>query len=164
MERRDTLHYVLDSGAIARAANFASTAVDLHLERFTELIVSWKINSAERDTGDETYDLYIITGDGVSEWDIVHFPQVATTGAKTFTARVACDGIIPQTITTAAPGVAANDSATLATGAGQANAPKSLAAGSVRHGALGGLIRYELVVAGTIAVGISFVLQIEARR
>lgn len=160
-ERRDSLHVTLDTGA-THGASTAPAAVDYHLDRFTELVATLQVVSAERDTGDETYDLYLITGDGLSEWDLVHFPQVATTGAKTFTARVSSG--VGESVTTAAPGVVAIDTAILATVTGAANAPKSLAAGSVRHGPFGNMLRYELVVAGTIATGIVFKLQIQARR
>ncbi len=119
---------------------------------------------AERDTGNETYDFYITASDGVSSWDIVHFPQIATTGAKRFTAIVNLDPPSPVNVTTAAPGVLAQTSATLQTDtAGSANGIKTLGAGIVRHGAIGNTIGYELVVAGTVVTGISFSLNVQAR-
>jgi hypothetical protein len=160
MEQRNRLHILLDS-AVTKGVNYAPAAVDYSLDRYTELVVTLKITSAERDSADETYDFYIITGDGQSEWDIVHFPQVATTGAKTYTARVRSD-LLPQNVTTATPGVSAVDSATLLTTS--THAPKSLAAGSVRHGAWGQNLRYELVVSGTIVTGIVYTIQVEARQ
>lgn len=156
---RDTLHVLLDS-AVTKAASYAPAALDVHLDRFTELVVTLQVTSAERDSANETYDFYLITGDGLSEWDLVHFPQVATTGAKTFTARV-LGGIQPSNITTAAPGVSAVDSATLLTSS--TNAAKTLTAGSVRHGPFGNTIRYELVCAGTIVTGIAYSIQVQAR-
>jgi hypothetical protein len=117
------------------------------------LVITWDITAAERDSANETYDVYITTSDGVSSWDLVHFPQVLTTGAKRFVARVLCNSILPQSVTTAAPGVASVESATLAVIAGAANAIKTLAAGTVRHGPIGTSINHELVVAGTIAAG-----------
>lgn len=159
MQRRDTQHILLD--AVTKGASYAPAAVDYHLDRYRELVVTLKITSAERDTGDETYDFYLITGDGLSEWDVVHFPQIATTGAKTYTARIRAD-LLPQNVTTAAPGVAADDPATLLTTS--TNAPKSLAAGAVRHGPFGNMLRYELVCAGTIATGIAYSLQVQARQ
>lgn len=160
MERRHTAHILLDS-AVTKAASYAPAAADWQLDRYTELVITLKITSAERDSADETYDFYIITGDGLSEWDIVHFPQVATTGAKTFTARLSTVEGIPQNITTAAPGVAANDSGTLLTTS--TNAPKTLAAGSVRQGPWGNTLRYELVVAGTVVTGIAYSIQVQGR-
>lgn len=128
------------------------------------LVVTWDITAAERDSANETYDLYITTSDGVSEWDIVHFPQVVTTGAKRFTARVLCDQALPQTVTTAAPGVPVVDSATLATITGGLNAIKSLGAGLVRHGQIGVSLNWELVVAGTVVTGIAHSIKIVAER
>ncbi len=119
------------------------------------VILTWNITSAERDSSDETYDLYITTSDGVSSWDVCHFPQVLSTGAKRFTARILCQSLPPETITTAAPGVAVVESGTLATVTGGTNAIKSLAAGLVRHGPLGSSLNWELVCAGTIATGIA---------
>jgi len=158
---RDTLHLLLDS-AVTKGASYAPAAADFHLDRYTELVVTLAITSAERDSANETYDFYLITGDGLSEWDVVHFPQIATTGAKTFTARVS-SLLLPQNVTTAAPGVTAVDSGTLATVSGGTNAPKSLAAGSVRHGPFGNMLRYELVCAGTIVTGIAYSIQVQAR-
>ena len=143
--------------ATTKAASYAPAALDLKAGKFRQLLFTWDITAAERDSADETYDLYIITGDGVSEWDLVHFPQVATTGAKRFTAVVQ-EIMPPQTVTTAAPGVAAVVSGTLATVSGGTNAPKSLSAGMVRHGFWGNYIRYELVIAGTVASGITYSL------
>jgi len=128
------------------------------------LVITWNITVAERDSANETYDLYITTSDGVSAWDIVHFPQVITTGAKTFTARVICQGVLPQTITTAAPGVPVIDSATLATVTGGLNAIKSLGAGLVRHGPVGTTLSWELVVAGTVATGIAHSVSVTVER
>jgi hypothetical protein len=152
----------LDSG-VTKTANHAPAAVDYHLDRYTELVITLKITAAERDTGNETYDFYVITGNGLSEWDLVHFPQVASTGAKTFTARLRSD-MLPQNVTTASPGVAANESGTISTASGGAETPKTLAAGTVRHGPWGNMLRYELVVAGTIVTGISYSLQVQARQ
>lgn len=156
---RDTLHLLLDS-AVTKAASYAPAALDVHLDRYTELTCTLKVTSAERDSADEVYDFYLITGDGLSEWDLVHFSQVATTGAKTFTARV--QGTLqPQNVTTATPGVSAVDSATLLTTS--THAPKTLAAGSVRHGPFGNNLRYELVIAGTVVTGIAYSIQVQAR-
>jgi hypothetical protein len=160
MQRRDTLHILLDS-AVTKGVNYAPASRDLNLDRYSELVVTLAITAAERDSGNETYDFYLITGDGLSEWDLAHFPQIASTGAKTFTARLRAD-LTPETVTTAAPGVVAVDSATLLTTS--TNAPKTLAAGTVRHGPWGNKLRYELVVAGTIATGISYSVQVQARQ
>jgi len=111
---------------------------------------------------DETYDIYVTASDGVSAWDIVHFPQIATTGAKRYTARVELD-VRGENVTTASPGVAAVDSATLATvSAGSGNGIKTLAAGSVRNGPIGETLNTELVVAGS-APSIVYSVTVEGR-
>jgi hypothetical protein len=159
--RERSLNLSLQDSA-SKLATFSGTAQDLGLSRFRALIITLDITSAERDTGNETYDVYITTSDGVSSWDLVHFSQIASTGAKRFTARVLRD-LLPQSITTAAPGVAAVESGTLATVSGGTNAIKSLGAGLVRHGPWGDTINQELVVAGTIGgTGLVYSLKITA--
>lgn len=128
------------------------------------LVITWDITAAERDSANETYDVYITTSDGVSSWDICHFPQVLSTGAKRFVARILCDGIVPQTVTTAAPGVVAIESGTLAVITGGTNAIKSLAAGLVRHGPIGTSLNHELVVAGTVVTGIAYSISVVEER
>jgi len=122
-----------------------------------------------------TYDFYLITGaafdqgsfnpanptGGLAEWDIVHFAQIAGTPG-TFVARMRSD-LLPQTVTTAVPGVSTQTPATLSVGAGGLNAPLSLAAGSLRHGPWGDTLRLQLVAAGTITTGVTFSLQVQAR-
>lgn len=124
------------------------------------LIFTLDVVSAERDSGDETYDLYVTTSDGVSSWDICHFPQIASTGAKRYTMRVELD-TRGENVTTASPGVAAVDSASLLTSS--TNAIKTLAAGSVRNGPIGESLGSELVVAGTVATGIVYRLTVQGR-
>ncbi len=148
--------------AVTKAATFSGTALQLdRLPNHRVLIVTLDITVAERDSANETYDFYITTSDGVSSWDIIHFPQIATTGAKRFTALVQRD-LQPGTVTTAAPGVAAVTSGTLATVSGGLNAILSLAAGLVRHGPWGDQLSHELVVAGTVVTGIAYSLTITA--
>lgn len=160
---------ILLQASTTKAATASGTALTFggaglrQLGRMTSLLFTLDIVSAERDTGDELYDIYVTTSDGVSSWDIVHFPQIATTGAKRFTARVNLDALVPQSVTTAAPGVASTDSATLATISGGTNAIKSLAAGAVRHGPIGEVLNHEIVIAGTIATGIVYTLKVEGR-
>ncbi len=144
--------------AVTKAAAFTGAALTVP-SNVRSITITLDITSAERDTGNETYDFYITTSDGVSSWDIAHFIQIATTGAKRFTASILCD-LLPQTVTTAAPGVSVVRSATLATVSGGANAIKSLAAGLVLHGPVGLTINHELVVAGTIATGIAYSIQV----
>lgn len=140
--------------AITRAVT--ASGGDLLIANYRALIITLNITAAERDSANETYDFYITTGDGVSKWDIVHFPQIASTGAKRFTARVERD-LIPQNVTTATPGVAANDEATLDTiTAGSGQGIKTLAAGKVRHGPWGDRLGHEIVIAGTVSTGISY--------
>lgn len=143
--------------AVTKPATFSMAPVDQKLNRFRELIVTLDITAAERDSGDETYDFYITTGDGVSSWDLIHFPQVITTGAKRYMARIQAD-LLPQIM--ASNGTAANEGILLIS---STNAIKSLAAGSVRHGNFGDLLGYELVIAGTVVTGISYSIQVEGR-
>lgn len=150
--------------AVTKGVNFSGTRfVSKRLASCRELVITLDITSAERDSANETYDFYITMGDGVSEWDIVHFTQVATTGAKRFTARVQAE-MLPQNVTSATPGVAAVDPSTLATISGGANAIMSLTAGLTRHGAFGDRIGHELVVGGTIVTGISYSIHVTAIR
>ncbi len=144
--------------AVTKAASFTGAAIAVPAN-VRSINITLDITVAERDTGNETYDFYITTSDGVSAWDIAHFVQIATTGAKRFTASILCD-ILPQTVTTAAPGVSVVRSATLATASGGTNAIKSLAAGLVLHGPVGLTINHELVVAGTIVTGIAYSIQV----
>lgn len=113
---------------------------------FRELVVTLHVLAADRTDNDETYDVYVTTNDGVSSWDLVHFPQIATTGEKILTARVALSAL-PQTITGA--GVASNDPTLLTTAAGAGQGIKTLAAGAVRHGAMGHRLGHSLDVGGT---------------
>jgi hypothetical protein len=154
---RTSLHALLAS-ALTKTASYAPDAIDLKLDRYRELVVTLEVTAAD---AAGTYDFYLITGNGVGEWDVIHFAQIAGTTVKTFVARVLA-GLLPQNITTAAPGVAAVDSATLSVGASGTNAPKSLAVGSVRHGPWGNTLRFELVAAGTPTTGVSFSIQIQA--
>jgi hypothetical protein len=150
--------------AVTRAATASGTEYkSRYLRKARELLITLNITAAERDSGNETYDIYVTCGDGISQWDLVHFPQIATTGAKTFTAIVTTGTTLPRTVTTAAPGVEAVNTGTMATQSGGANAIKSLTAGMVRHGAFGDRLNHELVVAGTVATGISYSIQVEAR-
>jgi len=117
------------------------------------LIATLNVTAAVHTTN-ETYDIYLTTSDGVSEWDIAHFPQVATAISatpKTYTARISTD-IVPQVVTTASPGVAAVDPGCLETDtAGSAQGAETLAAGSVRHGLHADRINWRCVLAGTDA-------------
>jgi hypothetical protein len=144
--------------AVTKSASFTGTAITVPANA-RSVNVTLDITSAERDSTNETYDVYITTSDGVSSWDVAHFPQIATTGAKRFTATILCD-LLPQTVTTAAPGVSAVRSATLATITGGTNAIKSLGAGLVLHGPLGLTLNHELVVAGTVVTGIAYSIQV----
>jgi hypothetical protein len=148
--------------SVTKAADFTGANLG-DMDQYRELVITFNVISAERDSADETYDVYITTTDGVGAWDLVHFPQIAATGAKEYTARVLA-GLLPQNVTTAGPGVAAVDSATLKVDtAGADEGIKTLAAGSVRHGPWASAIGHELVVAGTVVTGINYSIRIEAR-
>lgn len=139
------------------AATSTVAPADQFLHKFKELVVTWDITSAERDTGDETYDLYITTSDGAGSWDLIHFPQVTTTGAKTYLARIMAE-LLPQTV--AANGTATAEGILLVS---STNAVATLPAGTVRHGKWGHMLGYKLVVAGTVATGIVCSVKVEAR-
>ena len=146
------------------AVNTVGPVQNCKLHRFSELVVTLAVTAASRDAGTETYDVYITTTDGVSTWDLVHFTQVASTGAKTFTARVLAGGFMPETITGATPGVAALDPGVMKTDtSGSAQGILTLASGMVRHGPFGDSIGYQLVVANAPVTGLAFSIQIEAR-
>jgi hypothetical protein len=148
------------ASSLTKAASFTSDPVQCKLNRYRSLVLTLEIESAERETN-ETYDFYIVTGDGRAKWDLAHFAQIATTGAKRFTARLSRD-LLPQNVTNAAPGVAANDPSILTTTAGGAHDVKTLTAGSVRQGPWGDRIGYELVVAGTVATGVKYSISLQA--
>ena len=150
------------ASALTKAATYSPGLNDLGLGAYRRLIVTFAVTAAERDSGDETYDLYVTMGDGSgSEWDVAHFPQIVTTGAKTFTAAILADRLAE--VTTATPGVAAEPSGTRRTDtAGSNEGAKTLAAGKVRHGPFGNYINYYLVIAGTIVTGISYSVTISA--
>lgn len=150
-------------GAVTKAASYSLAPADYQLGRFEELVFTLEVTAAEADDLDETYDLYVITqNEAGATWDLIHFPQIATTGAKTYVARIRRD-LLPEQVTTASPGVASVESGTLAVAAGQLNAAKSLLAGRVRHGPWGDKLGYELVITGTVTSGISFSIEVEAR-
>jgi hypothetical protein len=144
--------------AVTKAASFSGTTPVTVPANARAVILTLDVTSAERDSTNETYDIYVTASDGVSSWDIAHFPQIATTGAKRYTAVVRAD-LLPQNVTTAGPGVSAVETATMKTDTAGANEGiKTLAAGKVRHGALGISLNYELVVAGTVVTGIAYSL------
>lgn len=132
---------------VSKSANF-NALVD-SLGDLSELVIELDIISADRTNGDETYDFYITSANATKEWDLVHFPQIASTGAKTYVAVVK-KNVLPQRVTTASPGVASNESGTMDIDTAGANeGAKTLAAGTVRHGVVGAKLGYYLVVGGT---------------
>lgn len=148
--------FTLES-SITKAASFSGTSKS-GLGVFSQAIVTWDVTVAERDTANETYDLYITSGDGVSSWDVAHFPQIATTGAKRYTVFIyGLTANYPVEVTTATPGVAAVASGAFKTDtAGAGEGIKTLGAGKARHGVIGDRLGYELVIAGTVATGITY--------
>jgi hypothetical protein len=148
---------------VTKAATCAGTAfVSPRLPAYKSMVVTLQIFSAERDSGNETYDFYITTGDKVASWDVVHFTQVVATGAKIYQARVRLDATVPlMRGTTATPGVTANDSFTFQTDtAASAEGIKTLPSGQARHGPLGDRLNYQLVIAGTVVTGIDFAISV----
>ncbi len=141
------------------AATQAPTMLDRKLCGYKQLVITLDVTAAERDSGDEFYDVYIVMGDAKSTWDIVHFPQVATTGTKRYTARVLAERLAEVTI----GGTAAEPVSILTTiTAGAAEGLKTLAAGKVRHGPFGDFIGVAVTVAGTIVTGINFSVDVTA--
>lgn len=132
--------------SITKTASFSGAALG-RLAGFKELVITLDVTAADRADLNETYDIYVTANDGVSSWDIAHFPQIATTtGAKRYTAKVS-GAVLPQTVSSA--GAATNDAILKTDTVGADQGIKTLAAGSVRHGAIGDAIGHELVVAGT---------------
>lgn len=141
--------------SVTKTASFSGTAMPFEGR---ELIITWSVSAT--DAGG-TYDLYITTSDGVSTWDIAHFPQIAGTAGR-YTAIVT--SVLPQNVTTAAPGVMAQTTATLKTDtAGAGNGIKTLGAGIVRHGPWGRTIGYELVAAAAPTTGITYSVTVTAK-
>lgn len=137
-----------DGSNTTKTATFslAPTANELKIGNFQELIITLDVLSAVHT--DETYDVYITMSDGVSSWDLCHFPQVATTGAKRYTARILSER--QAEVTTATPGIPAEPSATLATiTQGSADGTRTLGAGKVRNGPFADYIGYDIVIAGS---------------
>ena len=82
------------------------------------------------------------------------FPAILT--GFPLTAKI-LGGISPTNVTTTGPGVAAVETATLDTiAAGADEGIKTLGAGLVRHGPWGDRLNHELVIAGTVATGITY--------
>jgi hypothetical protein len=154
---------VVLQASVTKTASFAGTD-RLGFQEYTSLIVTLNVTVAERDTGNETYDFYITTGDGVSAWDMVHFSQVATSGAKTYTALIQGNSR-PVSTTTAGPGVEAILTGTMKTDtAGSDQGIKTLTAGMVRNAPWGDRIGYQLVVAGTVVTGITYSITVTPKR
>lgn len=142
--------------SVTKAANFSGTA-KTGFAGFTDLIVTLDVTAAERDSANELYDFYITTSDGVSSWDIVHFPQIATTGAKRYTARIS-GRVFPQEVASV---TLTNTTTTLQTDtAGAAQGIRTVGANTVRHGPWGDQINHELVMSGTIVTGITYSITI----
>jgi hypothetical protein len=131
------------------------------------LILFLHVISADRTDADETYDLYVTSritdpsGAKVLEWDLAHFPQIASTGEKVFSAVIQNNSGIggPNRVTTAVPGVSSLESATMKIDtAGSDQGVKTLAAGTVRHGCIGQQLGWYLVTGGSTPGPIVFSL------
>lgn len=144
--------------ALQPSANFTATTSfappSVKLRRFRVLEITLDVTAA--DAGG-TYDIYVTSSDGTATWDLAHFPQIAAAAAKRYTIRLYADQP-PQII--ASNGTITQEGPLETLGA---NAKKTLAAGSVRHGAWGAQIGYELVAAGTPTTGVTFAITVEAR-
>jgi hypothetical protein len=145
--------------AISATGDISGNNMNFSIKDVKEVTCVLKVTSADRTTGNETYDIYVTSGirlaDGtVAKWDVAHFSQIAATGAKTYVAAVKGYGVpYPYTVTTAGPGVAAVVTGTMKTDtAGADQGTGTLTAGMVRHGVLGEFLSYELVTAGTTPI------------
>jgi len=146
---------------VTKAASF--TGEDREV-RGRSLVIVLDVFSAERDSANETYDVYVTSKAGGAKWDIVHFPQIASTGVKRYVASVLGDVVRVEEVTTATPGVAANSPACIKVDTAAADEGiKTLTAGEVRHGAIGEAIGHELVVAGTVVTGIDYSITVLER-
>lgn len=136
--------------ALAPSTNFkASTTfgpVDQKLRRYRVLEITLDVTAA--DAGG-TYDIYIITSDGVSTWDLCHFSQPEAAGGRLL-ARIYQDQ----------PGQVIHSDGTITQEGHLATAGTdtagSLVSGATRHGPWGHMIGYKLVAGGTITSGITF--------
>ena len=158
------MHFLLQSSANKTASGsgtplqFGSAGLRA-LRDVTAIVFTLDVTAA---SAGGTFDVWVTTSDGFSSWDIVHFPQVTGGGAKRYTARVELAAVIPQSVTTAAPGVAANDPSTLNTiTPGSAQGIRTLAAGAVSHGPVGEIISHELVCGGTVGTGVTYTLSMD---
>lgn len=150
-----------DNKSLSANANESVNQIG-HIQQF---LVVLEIFSADRTNADETYDFYITSGDGRSEWDVVHFPQIASTGAKKYAAIVEHNpgGASANRVTTAVPGVSSLESATMKVDtAGADQGVKTLAAGVVRHGWIGTTLGWYLVVGGTSPGPVVFSISVVA--
>lgn len=141
---------LLSAETVSASASGTTTlaAILTGAEPWQGLILTLQVAAAVV-TSNATYTVYVTCSDGASEWDIVAFPQIATSGSKTYTARIQ-PLILPQTVSSS--GSAANDDGVITTTtAGSAQGPRTLAAGSVRHGLHAGTINSYVVIGGTDA-------------
>jgi hypothetical protein len=81
--------------------------------------------------GAGSIDFFLTTSDGISEWDVIHFPTIDTTNYGTYMAKVSTT-ILPQIVTGTTPvneGIIRTD--------GMNGGPLTIAADSIRHGPVG---------------------------
>jgi len=140
---------------LSKSANF-SEYDSREIGHIQNLLVVLDIASADRTDANETYDFYVTTrikrGGLVYEWDLIHFPQIASTGAKQYVAMLQHNSGIggPNRVTTAVPGVSSLESGTMKVDtAGADQGVKTLAAGNIRNGWFGQELGHYLVVGGT---------------
>lgn len=145
------------------AATTNSTSRDVRLHTYDSLLIELVVTSAERDSANETYDIYVwAESPGGTKMDLAHFPQVATTGAKKFLARVSRN-ISPAKIDSGTPTTTVDKGTLTMTTDGSGDGWKTLSAGQVRHGPWGHKIGYSVVVAGTVTTGIAFSINVVAK-
>lgn len=141
------------------SANTSSARLSIGDAR--QVIATLAVTAADRTNSDETYDFYLVTGDGTSEWDLVHFPQIAANAAKTYTTVVNSDiygtTVASNNATAVQPGQIRTDTA------GANEAIRTLTAGMTRHGMIGSKLGYELVVGGTSPGPVAFSVVVTAK-
>jgi hypothetical protein len=155
--------------AVSATQDFFNLAQDFGRDPVREVLLTLRVTAADRTTGNETYDFYVwsyhkLPCGKFSRWDIYHFPQIAADAEAIHTAILKPDPPEPINVTTAGPGVAAVNTATLATiTAGSGQAIRTLGAGYALHGFLGEGLGFSVAGGGTTPGPVTFELVATAK-
>jgi hypothetical protein len=139
----------------AAAWDFFDLAQDFGRDPVREALLTLRVTQADRTSTDETYDVYVwsyqrLPCGGVSRWDVAHFPQIVADAETIYTMMLKADPPEPINVTTAGPGVAAVNTAALATvTAGSGQSIRTLGAGKAIHGLLGEGLGFSVVGGAT---------------